>query len=455
MAIRQSVIVALSLALMLLATLVPVPSAVDSAPAPLPTAIYFPATGQTTSGEFLRFWAEAGQFRLFGPPITPEFSENGRLVQYFERARFERAPAAGLATVQLGLLGRETVSDWAAPAFAAVEAGDQGPNRRYFEATGHSLAFSFKRFWESNGGLPIFGAPISEEFELGGRTVQYFERARFEYSPERAAEGFDVTLAPLGRLAAVARDLALAPTERPAEAIEWSPAVQQALLDRQRQLQREAADASVQGLDPFQVAVSVPAADTFWGPSTTAESAGPVYARHVYLVDGVIAGQAIDGDNRWYRLTLDGSYIPAAHVATFAPPAPPRVWPGRWVDINLSSFILTVYDGDQPLRSALITAGRKNRTPTGVFYVQRRIRSETMDSTTVGIPKGHPEYYFLKNVEYTQYFTGAGHAIHGNYWVHPSRFGQFISNGCIGLRNHDAAWVWALTSAGTPIHIHF
>ncbi len=61
----------------------------------------------------------------------------------------------------------------------------------------------------------------------------------------------------------------------------------------------------------------------------------------------------------------------------------------------------------------------------------------------------------LHAVEFTQYFTGQGHAVHGNYWVHPSRFGAFSSNGCVGLMNVDAAYVWQFATIGTPIHIHF
>ncbi|MBX6342844.1 MAG: CAP domain-containing protein, partial [Thermomicrobiaceae bacterium] len=38
------------------------------------------------------------------------------------------------------------------------------------------------------GGLPIFGYPISEPFEQGGRLVQYFERNRFELHPELPPE---------------------------------------------------------------------------------------------------------------------------------------------------------------------------------------------------------------------------------------------------------------------------
>jgi hypothetical protein len=46
--------------------------------------------------------------------------------------------------------------------------------------------------------LPILGFPISEEFRENGVTVQYFERARFEWRPENAPP-WDVLLAHFGR----------------------------------------------------------------------------------------------------------------------------------------------------------------------------------------------------------------------------------------------------------------
>jgi hypothetical protein len=59
----------------------------------------------------------------------------------------------------------------------------------YFPETGHTLGGSFRSYWQSNGGLPIFGYPTSQEFiERGedGRdhVVQYFERHRLEQHTE-------------------------------------------------------------------------------------------------------------------------------------------------------------------------------------------------------------------------------------------------------------------------------
>jgi len=79
------------------------------------------------------------------------------------------------------------------------------PNHRYFPETKHSLNDGFKAFWETNGGLAIFGFPIEEEHGESlpngtmSRTVQRFERARFEYHPENKGTPYEVELGQLGR----------------------------------------------------------------------------------------------------------------------------------------------------------------------------------------------------------------------------------------------------------------
>ncbi len=55
----------------------------------------------------------------------------------------------------------------------------------------------FLDFFNTHGGLRIFGFPITEEFPLNGRTVQYFQRARMELYPENPA-GQRVQLGVLG-----------------------------------------------------------------------------------------------------------------------------------------------------------------------------------------------------------------------------------------------------------------
>lgn len=80
------------------------------------------------------------------------------------------------------------------------------PNRdwSYYPETGHYLSGQFRDFWESNGGLPVFGYPLTEEFVASSTdtgkfsTVQYVERQRFEWHPENAGTPYDVLLGRLG-----------------------------------------------------------------------------------------------------------------------------------------------------------------------------------------------------------------------------------------------------------------
>jgi hypothetical protein len=166
--------------------------------------LYFPQTGHTLRGPFLRYWQEHGGLAQFGYPLTEEFFEpsgpdNAPLqVQYFERNRFELHPenAGTPHEVLLGTLGREfRPQDPPAP---------QQPDALYFPETGHNLSGKFRAYWEAHGGLAVHGYPITEaamEPSTNGREylVQWFERSRFELHPENAGSEYEVLLGLLGR----------------------------------------------------------------------------------------------------------------------------------------------------------------------------------------------------------------------------------------------------------------
>jgi hypothetical protein len=72
------------------------------------------------------------------------------------------------------------------------------PTSQYFDETGFTVGGGFLQFWKSQGGLAIFGYPITEEFVEKGHTVQYFERARFEHHPNTNPTLWDVMLGRVG-----------------------------------------------------------------------------------------------------------------------------------------------------------------------------------------------------------------------------------------------------------------
>lgn len=76
----------------------------------------------------------------------------------------------------------------------------QAAETKYFSETGHNVAGEFLAFYNANpNALNHFGYPITEQFtSRDGKTVQYFQRARFELNAS-LPEGQRVILTQLGR----------------------------------------------------------------------------------------------------------------------------------------------------------------------------------------------------------------------------------------------------------------
>lgn len=206
----------------------------SAAPARAATSVtYVSATGHYVRGAFRDFWDKNGGLANFGYPLTEEYFDptTNRVYQYFERARFERAkPESTL--VELGLLGHELLGD---RTFGAAEPITSSKQRRYFPETKHIVQYGFKDTWDARGGLKIFGLPLSDEVEeqlSDGKvhTVQYFERARFEYWSDQPA-GRRVLLSLLGRqLVPQSLTAPLAPDAPPPGPITVKPANQPSLV---------------------------------------------------------------------------------------------------------------------------------------------------------------------------------------------------------------------------------
>jgi polysaccharide biosynthesis protein PslG len=171
---------------------------------------YFPETGFWVQGAFREYWETNGGLYIFGYPITGVFFEDGMNKQYFQRAIFEYHPenAGTRYEVLLQRLGSiRTEGRHEEEAFQPLLAQTDA-NCTFYPQTGHRLCHGFRTFWESHGGLPNFGYPISEEFDERNdpppagdgnvHTVQYYERARFEWHPEHRGTRYEVLLGLLG-----------------------------------------------------------------------------------------------------------------------------------------------------------------------------------------------------------------------------------------------------------------
>jgi hypothetical protein len=149
---------------------------------------YFEETEHNVSGDFLRFYDAYGGRAIFGYPLTRVLVEDGREVQYFQRARMELDPTKPAGQrVQLGDLGVEL--GYTQPPVSLAQIPPTGhPDKRFFPSTGHTVAFAFLDFYDANQGPVVLGDPISEwMIELNGRIVQYFQRGKLEWYPENPA----------------------------------------------------------------------------------------------------------------------------------------------------------------------------------------------------------------------------------------------------------------------------
>src|SRR5215216_6052561 len=171
-----------------------------------PQTVYIPETGHSIDGVFLDFWRANGGYWSYGNPVSTEFPEGGHVVQYFEYARFEYWPDDPDGNVvHLGKLGEalrpyvvprtpmfarsgDTAVKQAAQFIHAwlpvdAETADQRISDAwtYLPETGHTVANGFKSFWERSGGVTFLGYPLTEEYEMGGKTYQVFERGQLAW----------------------------------------------------------------------------------------------------------------------------------------------------------------------------------------------------------------------------------------------------------------------------------
>lgn len=211
----------------------------------------FPETGQCISGRFLQYWQANGGLPVFGIPLTPAREERNRdtgktyLTQWFERNRFElHSDQAAPYDVLLGRLGDDRLQqqerDWRTFPKASPQAA------HYFAQTGHAIAPQFWERWSTTGldlgdrgvsereALALWGYPVSEpqrETNAAGDTVltQWFERARFESHPDKAAP-FNVLFGLLGTEVRAGGNGSQPPAASPTRQPAASPTAQQITL---------------------------------------------------------------------------------------------------------------------------------------------------------------------------------------------------------------------------------
>lgn len=366
--------------------------------------------------------------------------------------------------------------------------GYSGPNRVYFPQTGHHLGLGFLSFWMNNGGLNVFGYPITDEIQRNGLTVQYFERAVLEYHPEAPA-AMQIQLRRLGALA--------------------QPQMEAAALTKQWQMEYLASvgDFSMPVVDPFTPVAAIQengdhrffpqtghtlnyAFKSFWemnggttvfGYPLSEEYADPATGLTIQVFERAVLewhpDAAADSQVQIERLGVlaaqqDGvdtspvtqaANVPVYDASLFHivqpddPAALTTPLPGaplgkdKWIEVDLTRQYLRAWEGTKVVFQQYISAGLSD-TPTPVGYFQVYIKLPFDEMTNGPKPPPGEALYDLKNVPNVMYFLQGGYAIHGAYWH--ADFGTPISHGCVNMTLDGAAWLYQWTPLGTEVWIH-
>lgn len=158
-----------------------------------------------------------------------------------------------------------------------------------------------------------------------------------------------------------------------------------------------------------------------------------------------LTDEIIERSGRRYRVSDRGRIVreDALRIATLTPRPPQVPEDARWIHVDLGAQVLVAYEGDRPVFATLVSTGREGyETPTGLFRIQSKHVSTTMDDTNAG-----DESYSIEDVPWTMYFEGS-YAIHGAFWH--DRFGRPRSHGCVNLAPADARWIFQWTEPALP-----
>jgi lipoprotein-anchoring transpeptidase ErfK/SrfK len=113
----------------------------------------------------------------------------------------------------------------------------------------------------------------------------------------------------------------------------------------------------------------------------------------------------------------------------------------RWIHVDLSTQTVHAYEGNQIVRSFIVSTGKSSTpTVTGTYPIWIKLRYDDMRG---------PGYH-LRDVSYVMYFY-RGYGLPGTYWH--NNFGTPMSAGCVNLTIDEAGWLYEFASVGTIVNV--
>ena len=464
---------------------------------------YFAETGHNLSNPNLDLWDRAGGRSVVGVPLSEErFVEKTGVVQTFEGLSIVYDPTLEAPWNLQGQHLPDDIKRTYAPATARAKPRTIPTAETRFDS-GYSVGGAILAFWETRGGLPLFGLPLSQAWtdRASGAVAQLFERAVIE---DRGTRG--IRLRPIWSDIAVGQGWT---TSDPAFTAAPPTGGQTRLVQSSDGLNLRggpSTDADVRAqLDDNAEFIMAPGATGDWLAGYADGYAGWVFADYIgaprilptidtsdwdltvwqgaslgesnvrsqpsttvpvtrvleygepVIVTAWVAGEEVyEGADLWAQIGPD-EFVYGRNVGRNAPVLPTPLPPdapttGKWIDVNLTQQLMIAYEDRTPVRVCVTTTGMAGwETPPGSFAIIHRVANETMDSGAIG----SEHFYKLEDVLFTQYFSDEGHAIHFAWWRTPETIGRPGSHGCLNLLLDDSRFFWDWATWGTPLVSHY
>ena len=174
-------------------------------------------------------------------------------------------------------------------------------------------------------------------------------------------------------------------------------------------------------------------------------------------------------DNRQLMWRPKSYWVPGTHVTVNAPLHGVQTGDGTWVaadhstsftvgssmvsTVDMKAHTMTVRQNGAVLRTFKVSTGRpgpKTETRYGTKVIISRDGDVTMDSATVGIPKGKPGYYKI-DTKWAMRLTWTGEFIHSAPWSVGAQGNANVSHGCTNMAPADAQWMFEHSKVGDVV----
>jgi lipoprotein-anchoring transpeptidase ErfK/SrfK len=128
----------------------------------------------------------------------------------------------------------------------------------------------------------------------------------------------------------------------------------------------------------------------------------------------------------------------------------PKISEGKYIDINLTSQVMTIFENGELLDGYLISSGKRGmETPVGTFYIANKT------------PRAWSKKYGLYMPYWMALVSSGDFGIHelpewpGGYKEGVNHLGIPVSHGCVRLGVGPAERVYTWTELKTPVVVHY